>query len=600
MNFWWEYTDQEELASSLTQHVEQVENEQSEIQHRHLKHSNLYRGRRNTAQSWGIEPNVNLGTNVRNNVVNQIVDTASSVVAKNKPKIRILTSGAEWSEQRKAKKLEKYLWAELNYRNVYDIGPDIFRDACVFGVGIMKILIRHGEVCVERVSPDELIVDVSSCGANKFPRELFHRRLYDRDELIALFPEKQREIEEANPLEKSWADYREVPKGKVVVIEAWRLPPAPGMPGRHCIVLDSCTLYDEEWTESWLPFSLFRWSHFDEFYGKGIVEELSDIQLRIYQLDSFIQKCQDLIAVPKVFVDVNSSTLKAHLNNDIGVIIPYRGSPPQFHTPQAVSAEIYRYRNELIQEAFQRVGLNQATAQAMVPTGVESAVAMREVSQRQDTRFSIQSQRYENFYKDVAWKFLAMSASCYESTKYKTRYEAKNLIECIPWKDVDLERDRFTLGIEAASIFTMSPAARLQTVTELAQVGVIGPQEMRRLLNHPDLEHDEALANADQEDIERVLEGLLDGNYESPEPFQNLMLGIKRIQLAYLKAKSDGAPEDILENMRMWLNQAQALVSEAQRPPEAAAQVPPGTAAQVAEQGQPIEPPVGPQGPILT
>jgi hypothetical protein len=68
--------------------------------------------------------------------------------------------------------------------------------------------------------------------------------------------------------------------------------------------------------------------------------------------------------------------------------------------------------------------------------------------------------------------------------------------------------------------------------------------------------------NAAIEDIEATIEELLDGNYQPPEPYQNLGMGLRRIQMAYLKARRDGAPENILEDMRRWIESADYIMKE--------------------------------------
>jgi hypothetical protein len=320
----------------------------------------------------------------------------------------------------------------------------------------------------------------------------------------------------------------------------------------------------------------FRWSRpLTGFYGQGIAEELLDVQVRLNQLNRFIQKCQDLIAVPRVFVDVASKTLKVQLDNKVGAIIPYRGKPPTFFTPQALSAEIYNERDRLVRDAFNRIGVSQLSAQSLKPAGLESAVALREFNDIEGQRFAIQAQRYEQWFKDLARKIIECGRDLYKRGKApKTVYASRNLVEHIDWADVDMEEDRYALDIEAASILSMSPAARLQAVTELAQVGAIQQPEVRKLLRHPDLEHSDNIAYADFEDIEAVIEMLLDGKYEPPEPFQNLELGIRRCQLAMLKAKREGAPEDILENFRTWVSQAERELTMSQAPPAGAPPMP--------------------------
>ena len=73
--------------------------------------------------------------------------------------------------------------------------------------------------------------------------------------------------------------------------------------------------------------------------------------------------------------------------------------------------------------------------------------------------------------------------------------------------------------------------------------------------------------NAGLEDIERAIELIIDeGKYETPEPYQNLQLGITKMQQAYLLYRSQNAPEERLELFRRWIEDAAALLKKAQEP----------------------------------
>lgn len=607
--FWYD-AEEDELANAMFSHVESIESDQSHVYEANVYHATMYSGRDELGIKWGNRGRTfNFDSNgLKTNIVKQVIDTACSMIAKNKPKIRVLTSGGKWMDQRRAKKLEKYIWGEFNARRVYDLAPDVFRDALVYGTGAMKVFSRHGKVCAERVNIDEIIVDEMQCMCDEMPREIFQRKIMDIKVLAALYPTKEEEIRTAAGSMKEWAAYREVPDGHCLVLEGWRLPDGPKSPGRHSIVAPGVVLLDEKWHKPTTGLIWFRWAKpLTGFYGQGVAEELADLQRRLLQLDRFIQRCQDLISVPRVFVDVSAKVLKYQLDTRIGAIIPFRGRPPTFFSPQAVSQEVYSERDRIIRQAFERIGISQLSAQSLKPAGLESAVALREFTSIGYERFSLQSQRYEEFFRQVAREFITCAREVYKGQGGKAKFTAHNLIEHIDWKEVDMEEDRFALSVDAASILTMSPAARLQTVTELAQVGQLDKQEIRYLLNHPDLERSNTLDFADWSDIERVLERLEMGEIEVPNPLQNLQLGMKRVQLAALKARGDGAPEEILENYRTWLSQAQESMDMAKQQamaeqqamaaaqqPQPASQGQPMTAEQAAAAGgAPIEAPIG-------
>jgi hypothetical protein len=498
-----------------------------------------------------------------------VIDTASSIIAKNKPRARVLTTGAEWKQQRRAKKLERFLWAEFMHRDVYQLGPLIFRDGCTFGTGCLKVCALEKKIYLERVIIDEIIVDERDCISQCEPSELFQRKLVDKEKLKEMFPDHTVEIDKAG--EKThWTTYREVPMHKVIVVEAWR----PG--ARHTIAIETGTLLDEEWSsDAGYPFVWFRWSQpITGFYGQGIAEELVGRQVKMDKLERFIERCQELIAVPRIFVDVSSKNLKPQLDRTIGAIVPYRGKPPVFMVAQAVGQEVYAERERQVEESFKQIGISQLTAQSLKPAGLESAVALREFTDIEGQRFAIVAQAYERFYLDIAWKIIEVAKELYQSgTDTRSRYVGYGhnaFVESIDWSAVDLEDDCYELDIMAASILSLTPSGRMQTVTELAQVKMIDKTEGRYLLNNPDLQRSDSVAYADFEDIERVAENLLDGKYRPPEPFQNLALGIKRINQIYLKTYNDMGDypdEEVLDNFRTWLLQAAELQKLATPPP---------------------------------
>ena len=569
-SFWWQAPDLW-LAKDLFTHVEGIEEAQRAVHEANLYHACLYSNREEIGINWmnnsrGFDTAAANGI-VTNNVIKQVIDTATSIIAKNKPRPRVLTSGAEWVDQRRAKKLEKFLWAEFSHRGAYRLGPSVFRDACIWGTGLLKVLELGGTIKLERTIVDEIIVDERDCINSCVPREMFQRRLVDKTVLCKMYPELDAEIEKAAG-RREWTSYRFVPNNQILVVEAWRPPSIKGADDhRHVIAIEGAVLLDEGWDKDF-PFIEFRWSEpITGYYGQGITEELVGVQVRLNQLNRFIQKCQDMVAVPRVFVDVTSGVLKSQLDDRIGEIVTYRGKPPTFFTPQALTSEIYSERDNLVRGAFERIGISQLSAQSLKPAGLESAVALREFNEIEGQRFAIEAQRYELWYMDLARAVINQAREIRKGgSGIKTKFQSSNLMETIDWADVDLEEDRFELSIQAASILTMSPAARLQAVTELAQVGQLDKSEIRYLLSNPDLERSDSVAYADFEDIERNLEVILDGNYQGPEPFQNLVLGMRRFQQSYLKAKVDGAPEDILEGLRTWIVQASDLVLSSQPP----------------------------------
>ena len=575
--FWYE-KDSDEVGKAVIDTAQEIEQDQSSLRESWKQYARAYSNRDEMGLDWDLDCSHELDKNfVTENVVKSVIDTAASIIAKNRVKVRVLTNGAAFNDQRKARRLEKFVYAEMKARKAWDIGPLVFRDACIFGTGVLKVFGKDKKVRFERRLISDIIVDERSA-IDGCPKELFERQLIDKEVLKSMFPKKSDEIEVASERQQ-WAD-KTIPKGMVVVVEAWRLN------ARHVIAIDGCTLLDEKYDCEDFPFVFFRWDGLplSGFYGLGLARDLHGIQTRINQLNVFIQRCQDLIAVPRVFVDMASKLIKVQLDNKIGAIIPYRGKPPTFFTPQALNSEIYEYKEQLKRSAFEFAGISQMSAQSLKPAGLESAVALREFSDIETNRFVIQSQRYERMYTELGEKVIKIARDMYKrGTNMSVKFPEKNVLQQIDWKSVDMEEDRFDLDIQPASLLSMSPSARLQAVTELAQVGQLDKTEVRYLLNHPDLEASTDMATADYKMATMVEEQLLDGERVVPEPFFNLELMLRRSQLLYqmVQVEYDDVPEEILENIRTFISQTKSLAEQAMQ--AGVAQGPPDPAAAAGE-----------------
>lgn len=568
---WWEEKEGE-VYSAVLPYVKTLEHEQWELHQQNLRHARLYANCDLVGLDWTLRQQTitreKLGK-VSENVVQSVIDTARALIAKNRPRVTFQTDGADWSTQRRAKKLERFVEATFRRLNVYDLGVQMFRDACIFGTGVLKVGEFDGELMIERALITDIVVDENEARMGD-PLQIHERRFISRAALKKVYPAFAEEIDCAHAEDQHWTWYAKIHPDRVAVVESWRLPSKPGAKdGRHTITIEGADLLDEPYTKDWFPFLFYRWNDLPTgFYGQGLAEQLVTIQLRINKLNKFIDDCQDRICVPRVYVDVASKVLKAHINNQIGAIIPYRGQKPIWETPPAVAPEVFNRLEALKRSAFELAGITQLSAQGKKPVGLESAVALREYNDIETQRFSIQAQRYEEAFLCLARMLVAQAKELYKGGQdIEETWNSRDLAKKIKWSEVDLEADQFRMSVEAASILSRTPAGRLQQVMELVQGGLISSEEGRKLLGHPDLEREVDLLNASIEDLDAVIENLREGTYEPPEPFQNLEMGIKRLQLSYLRDKRNGAPEEVLELYRQWIEAAEFTLNPPQPVP---------------------------------
>lgn len=141
--------------------------------------------------------------------------------------------------------------------------------------------------------------------------------------------------------------------------------------------------------------------------------------------------------------------------------------------------------------------------------------------------------------------------------------------------------DTFVIQCFTQSSLPKDPAGRLAKITEMVQSGMITIQEGRRLLDYPDLEQIEKLANSGEERIFQILDDIIEtGKYTPPDPFIDLQLATT-LTTQYINLYSSAKlEEEKLQKLRDFFSQTQILIQAAMpdqpvAPPEATPQANP-------------------------
>jgi hypothetical protein len=529
------------------------------------------------------------------NVVRSCVDTACSMISQAKTRPLILTTAGDYKQTARAKKLTQYLDGMFDSTKFYRHQRKSFREGCVFGTGILKIFPEEGQVKVEKVFVDEIVVDDLDARAGN-PREMHQVKLMPRERLYALFntKEQRKMIEQA----AIWWEVQKSPRTQVDVVglvESWHLPSEANpdedtQDGRHVISLNNYTLLDEPYTKNYFPFTFNHWNEpLLGFHGEGLAAQLVGIQLEINMVLQRIKEAQELVAVPRVYVQKGSGVNASHITDEIGGVVYYQGNEPKISTPVAMNKEAYDYLEYLYQKSFQDTGISQLAANSKKPAGLDSAVALREYQDIQSDRFILVGERYQDQAIDAAKIMLDTQRDlAKEDPNMTIKVKGKSFIEKIKWKDVDLDEDKYVMTMYPTNFLPKTPEGQLQFTQELVQAGYIDQQEALSLLNFPDLQGFFRTRTAAIDDINMIIEQIVDeGTYTPPEPYMDLALAIKMMQAAYLRGKTDGVPEDKLELMRRFIDACQDIMIQASAPPPGALTAPPPGP----------EGPPGPQGP---
>lgn len=558
----------------LFAYIKSLENKQSGISTDNLRHMRLYGSSNYDTLAAFNGQRADSSSNVQNrvtfNVVQSMIDTAHSKITKNKPRPYFLTDGGNWSLKRKAQKLTQFVDGAFYHTNYYKMAGIAFKDACIFGTGALKVFRRDNELCLERVFIDELIVDHHEAIYGQ-PRQIHQKKMVHREVLAGMFPGKKGSIdiaiENINQLGKDIEDHSDM----VLVIESWKLPSKKGAKdGKHVIAIDNETLFEEKWEKDYFPFVFYRWNERPlGLFGQGIAEQLTGIQLEMNKILRTIQVSMHLVSVPKIFIEASSKIITSHLNNKIGGIIKYAGTPPVEGKLGTVPAELFSHLDRLYQRAYSIIGISQLSAQAQKPQGLNSGKALRVYNDLESERFASVGRMYEDAALQTSRMFIDLVKEiAAETGNFSISSPGAKFLSKIDWSEVEMDENDYIMQCFPVSALSNDPAARMQEVQELLQGGMVDKTMGLKLLDFPDLRAYYDMANASVDEIERQIELIIDKNeYAGPEPFQNLPYGLVAFQNAYLMYKAQGAPEETLDMFRMWMEQANELMKMAAAPP---------------------------------
>lgn len=592
---WWK-ADTELAHDAVWKYVRQVQHDQQDIHESNVAFARLYSNREEPGLTGGPRVPWRPGwTSVTENVIKSTIDTAGSLIGKNHPRLKVMTDGGAWSFQTIAKKLERYAAGMFEALDVYSKTYMMFRDACIFGTGVLRIEAKDDEPCLTRVLIDEIIVDEEEVDSDGNPIQLHQVGLIAKEVLMERYPDAEEAIRNA-PAGNLWpgGEYAEPEPSMALLVESWHLP-VGSEPGRYVACIHGKTLEEYEYNEDHFPHLFFHWSPpLTGFYGLGLAEELLGFQIRLNELNDFIRDVQDLVASPKFLVPTGSRIGADAVTNAIGEHLEYMGDrPPSWYTPPALAPEIYQERQRIREAALEMAGINRMSAYAARPQGVDHAVGMRELSDHQSQRFSDIQRRYEQLHIELGLRLFAIAKDLYEDSDEGAPlfFMASDFVDSINWAELELDDHRLTFSVQASSILSDTPSGRFQRVVEMQQYGVqLDPSEVRRLLDLPDLDNSTSRGTSDIEHAEWTIERLSKGEFVAPDAFINLPMTLERVRVAYLAAyrasfsQEDGPSDEVLDTFRNYLTQGTQEVQRQMAEQQAQAQMmaPPQAAPQQA------------------
>lgn len=598
---WWaaDKGNRHEVAAQVLRRIKEQQSYQAA---QDLHHARLY----GDMPSLGLGPwafqrlDALSGPRLSLNVVKSCVDTLQSKVCRNEVRPMVVTERGDWALKSKSERMQRFIDGQFYASDVGEVAPDVFRDAGIFGVGLAKIYGDEDErgewsVCVERTLPSEITVSDAESFSSAKPRSLFQRKPMDRLVAAEKWPKKREEIMDCPPLKDDddvGLNAYDRTADLIVVSEAWHLPSGPNAKdGRHIIFCENATLFEEPWTRPEFPFAVMRvCKGLVGWRGVGLAADLTGIQIEINRLLADMQEAHHIICNPRIAVENGSKVVDAHIDDQIGSILRYTGTPPQVLAFPAFSPEVYTHLWNLYAKAFEISGISQMSAGGMKPAGLNSGKALETFTDIATERFSVVSRNYERWHVDVARQMIYLARQrSKEDPSYSVRFRDTKAFEYVRFVDADTGEDAAILQVWPTNAFARDPSAKMQQVFDAAQNGAFGddPREVaktvRRLLNFPDLAADSARRDASYNRVQEILKPWLDPlteqlEYTPPDNAMELPEAVFEIMRpAYNESCQNKMPEERLALIRQWMVEAVALMTQQATPPS----------------GQPA-PPIGP------
>jgi flagellar hook protein FlgE len=513
------------------------------------------------------------------NLIQSATDTLVSRISQNRPQPVFLTDNGDYKQRTLAKKLNNFVGGEFFRCKTYELATIALRDALVEGDGLIHVFeTQDNRVGMERVLLTELLVDPNEAMYGE-PRRLYRMKLIDREVLLANFPKLSKKIADAaKATPDNSANASKSVADLVMVVESWSLPSIKGAKdGRHMLACSAGCLIDEEYTKDRFPFSRISYSpRLLGYWSQGIEEQLMGTQIELNSILYTISRAIKLVGVPRVFQEDSSKVVSAHHSNEVGVIVKYRGTKPSYEVAPCNAPELYAERDKLIQYGYQQCGVSALQASSQKPQGLNSGEAIRSYDDISTDRFASLARRYDNFFIDLAYLIVDQAKDiCDREGKYSTVYPNKDGTKQIDLKSADMVEDSFVIQCFTQSALPKDPAGRLAKVTEMITSGMISIQEGRRLLDYPDLEQIEKLANAGEERIFQMLDLIIEkGKYTPPDTFMDLALA-ETLTTQYINLyTAANLEEEKAQMLRDFFGQIQDIKQAAQPPPPPTPEMP--------------------------
>lgn len=522
---------------------------------------------------------------VRYNLIRSITDTGVSVMVAAKTLPFAQTRGASWDLRRKALTFNRVLQQQFPDIGVFNESQRVIEDALKTGLGVLKFFQDPNEdgatAGCERGLPLSIVWDPAEA-SNGRVTQIWEVRLVNRDHFAALHPEHAEKIyDAAGPSSHDRRDFqlsRTAKANQCVVIEAWKLPTsAKAKDGKHGIYVSTGTIYSGAWSRTRFPFAFLKgWApNSFGFTGASIPELVEPAQARIEELHDFVEACQNLGSVPRVFVDGYSEVEPLQINNLPMQLIRVKGGKqiPVFQTFDATPHDLENSVAMIREQTRDEFGFSQTQVSGQTADGITSAVGMRAREDIQSKRHVLNLRYIEQYYLDCSQCIIDINDDIVErDPSFAIDREARGAwLESSEWKKVSLNPGEAKLAVLPVSALVGSVSSQYDITQTWVDRGWCTPETAKMLAGQPDTEGQADEDTEDERFAHYLCERILDGELITVDTYLDVETLLTVARSEYLRAQRLSAPEPILGEFRRVLEVCKARVDASVAAQQAAA-----------------------------
>lgn len=467
------------------------------------------------------------------NVIKSCVDTLVSKISQSKVRPFFNVVNGNWKDLQAAKQAQQYFDLFFDQENVNKIVSECFRDACIFDTGI--VYIDTDKKSIERALPTQVYIRPADKTYSDISRVYYERKNMP----VTALPEKMRkEIKRDDLVYVDYGIYWDKDLHKKVYL------------------MNGYIILREDWENKKLP---FVWLYYDNpIWGSGsvsIVDVLYSIQMDIDIIMNKIHDAMMLTPGNMVFMPEGSGISAGQYNNRTGNTYTYKPNPNMTSAPISVVSppimdpQYSALLTELINRAYELVGISQLSAQSKKPQGLDSGIALA-------TMEDVESERFEVQVTQIIHCYVSISKICIDSfDPSEDILPEKNTRLGIKWGDVIKASKNMVIQYSAADSLSKDPSTKLEQLQKLVQAGIIPQTRVAQFMQLPDLEGGYSLAQAGLDAVNVVINDCLEHeDYDIPDfvPFDLLKEEVLHTQLTLMASGYAKNKEDIDKLTRLF------------------------------------------------